>query len=101
VAYTFPEEGAKKRIYGCYNIDWSKVEGDALDWTNLTIVRVQSGNDLSCATLTYLAVDKERQLVVAKLVTDFWASSRNDYPNWVQMLRNEYPAATEIEELRD
>jgi hypothetical protein len=82
-------------LWVCYKVDWSGVSGKGIPGTDLVEVRCVSSNSLSDATISLIAVSRQKG-VVSILKTSYWRSDRNDAPEWRKRLFQEFGAALTV-----
>ena len=78
-------------IWVSYKVDWSSVSGKNIPGTDLVELRCVSSNSLSDATISLLAVSRQKG-VVSILKTSYWRSDKDDAPQWRKRLFQEFAA---------
>lgn len=80
-------------LWTVYEVDWTEFRGKLIAGTDLRKGGCVSSHSLSDASIYKFAVSTEKNLVVSYMSTTYWASDKNDVPNWEKALFQKYPSS--------
>jgi hypothetical protein len=77
-------------LWAVYTVDWSNVQGEPVEGTDLVRRKVVSSSDLS-ASISLIAIS-QTQGVVDYIHTSYWIEDKDDLPNWLKYLARQFPS---------